>query len=91
MSRPRTCSPLPRRSPPTTWWRCPTPTDNFAAQNVLPLVYKKGVTPAVINALDGVSAKLTTAGLLAMNKQAIINHANYATVAAAWLRQQDLS
>jgi osmoprotectant transport system substrate-binding protein len=67
------------------------PDNNFAAQNVLPLVYRKGVTPAVINALDGVSAKLTTAGLLAMNKQVIINHANYATVAAAWLRQQDLS
>jgi osmoprotectant transport system substrate-binding protein len=67
------------------------PKNNFAAQNVLPLVYKKGVTPAIIKALDEVSAKLTTAGLLAMNKQVIVNHANYATVAAGWLRQQGLS
>ncbi len=67
------------------------PKNNFAAQNVLPLVYKKGVTPAVIKALDEVSAKLTTAGLLAIDKQVILDHSNYATVAATWLKQQGLS
>jgi|HubBroStandDraft_4_1064222.scaffolds.fasta_scaffold172304_2 osmoprotectant transport system substrate-binding protein len=67
------------------------PKNNFAAQNVLPLVYRKGVTPAVVKALDEVSAKLTTAGLLAIDNQVILDHANYAAVAAAWLKQQGLS
>jgi osmoprotectant transport system substrate-binding protein len=62
------------------------PKFNFAAQNVTPLVFKKGVNSTVTNTLNQVSAKLTTAGLLAMDKAVIVSHAQYATVAAGWLK-----
>jgi osmoprotectant transport system substrate-binding protein len=62
----------------------------FAAQNVVPLVYKKGVNPTITGTLNAVSAKLTTASLLAMDKQIILDHANYQTVAANWLKQAGL-
>jgi osmoprotectant transport system substrate-binding protein len=66
------------------------PKDNFAAQNVIPLVYKKGVSSATVSTLDAISAKLTTAGLLAMDKAIILDKANYNTVAAAWLKAEGL-
>jgi osmoprotectant transport system substrate-binding protein len=58
----------------------------FAAQNVTPLVYKKGVNSTVVATLNQISASLTTAGLLAMDKAVILDHANYSTVAAGWLK-----
>ncbi|HET7141301.1 MAG TPA: ABC transporter substrate-binding protein [Candidatus Limnocylindria bacterium] len=61
------------------------PKFNFAAQNVVPLVYKPGVNSKVTSILNQISAKLTTQGLLAMDKAVIIDHANYTTVAAGWL------
>src|SRR5579875_3412035 len=36
----------------------------FAAQNVTPLVYKKAMTSTIVDTLNAISAKLTTAGLL---------------------------
>jgi len=66
------------------------PKFNFAAQNVLPLVYKKGVNPLIISTLKAISAKLTTAGLLAMDKQVILGHASYSSVATAWLTKEGL-
>ncbi|HVB42472.1 MAG TPA: ABC transporter substrate-binding protein [Streptosporangiaceae bacterium] len=66
------------------------PKSNFAAQNVLPLVFKKGVNPLIVATLNDISAKLTTAGLLAMDKQIILDHASYATVATGWLRAAGL-
>jgi osmoprotectant transport system substrate-binding protein len=66
------------------------PKFNFAAQNVLPLVYKKGVNSTIVATLNAISAKLTTAGLLSMDKQVILDHANYSTVATAWLKQEGL-
>lgn len=62
----------------------------FAAQNVVPLVHKKGVNPTIVATLNAVSAKLTTASLLAMDKQIILDHANYSTVATNWLKQAGL-
>jgi osmoprotectant transport system substrate-binding protein len=62
------------------------PKFNFAAQNVTPLVYKKGANSTVVNTLNGISAKLTTQALLDMDKDIILDHAQYATVAAAWLK-----
>ncbi len=62
------------------------PKFNFAAQNVVPLVYKKGVTPTVVSTLNAISAKLTTAALLQMDKAVILDHADYATVATGWLK-----
>jgi len=62
------------------------PKFNFAAQNVTPLVYKKHVSSTVANTLNEISAKLTTVGLLAMDKAVILDHAPYNTVAAGWLK-----
>jgi osmoprotectant transport system substrate-binding protein len=62
------------------------PKFNFAAQNVIPLVYKKAATPTITSTLNEISAKLTTAGLLAMDKAVILDHDNYSTVAAGWLK-----
>ena len=66
------------------------PKSNFAAQNVVPLVYKKGVTPTVVSTLNAISAKLTTAALLQMDKAVILDHADYTTVATAWLKAEGL-
>ena len=62
----------------------------FAAQNVTPLVCKKGVNPTIVAALNAVSAKLTTADLLKMDKEIVIDHQNYSTVAGTWLSQVGL-
>ena len=57
---------------------------------MLPLVYKKAASAKVVSALNAVSAKLTTADLLAMNKSLSINHESYTTVASNWLSQNGL-
>ena len=66
------------------------PKSDFAAQNVLPLVYRKGVNATIVNTLNAISARLTTAGLLKMDKAIIVDHANYSTVATAWLKAEGL-
>jgi osmoprotectant transport system substrate-binding protein len=67
------------------------PKFNFAAQNVIPLVYKPAMTPAIESTLNAISAKLTTAALLQMDNAVITQHANYSTVAAAFLKAEGLS
>ncbi len=67
------------------------PKFNFAAQNVIPLVYKPAMNPAIIATLNAISAKLTTAALLQMDVAVITQHANYSTVAAAFLKAEGLS
>lgn len=66
------------------------PKNDFAAQNVVPLVYKPAMTSTITSTLNAISAKLTTAGLLAMDKAIIVDHANYSTVAQAWLKAEGL-
>lgn len=66
------------------------PKNLFAAQNVTPLVYKKGVNATVIAALNAISAKLTTTGLLQLDKLIGVNKEDYATVAKSWLTQEGL-
>ena len=66
------------------------PKSDFAAQNVLPLVYWKGVNATIVSTLNALSARLTTAGLLEMDKAIIVDHANYVTVATAWLKAEGL-
>ncbi|HEY2280807.1 MAG TPA: ABC transporter substrate-binding protein [Streptosporangiaceae bacterium] len=66
------------------------PKNMFAAQNIVPLVYKKAASAKVVTALNAVSAKLTTADLLAMNKSLSIDHQSYTTVASNWLSQNGL-
>lgn len=66
------------------------PKFNFAAQNVLPLVYKKAMNPTIIATLNAVSAKLTTQALQQMDNAVINQHANYSTVAAGFLQAEGL-
>ena len=46
------------------------PDDNFAAQNVVPLMNKAKANPTVTQTLNAISAKLTTEGLTALNAEA---------------------
>ena len=67
------------------------PKFNFAAQNVIPLVYKPAMNATIINTLNAVDAKLTTEALLQMDNAVITDHANYSTVAAGFLQAEGLS
>jgi osmoprotectant transport system substrate-binding protein len=67
------------------------PKFNVAAQNVIPLVYKPAMNATIINTLNAVDAKLTTAALLQMDNAVITLHANYSTVAAGFLQAEGLS
>ncbi|MGD0706019.1 MAG: ABC transporter substrate-binding protein [Trebonia sp.] len=66
------------------------PKSNFAAQNVIPLVYKPALTSTITSTLNAVSAKLTTAALLQMDNAVITDKANYNTVAAGFLKAAGL-
>jgi len=65
------------------------PKSLFAAQNVIPLVYKKGVNSKIIAELNAISAKLTTADLVRMNAQLSAGQ-SYSTVATNWLKSAGL-
>jgi osmoprotectant transport system substrate-binding protein len=67
------------------------PKFNFAAQNVIPLVYKPAMNATIISVLNAVDAKLTTNALLQMDNAVITEHANYSTVAAGFLSAEGLS
>jgi osmoprotectant transport system substrate-binding protein len=66
------------------------PKNNFAAQNVTPLVYTKGVNSTIASTLNAVSAALTTEALLQMDKALTIDHASYTQVASGFLSQEGL-
>jgi len=66
------------------------PKNDFAAQNVTPLVYKKGVNSTIVSTLNAISAVLTTDALLQMDKALIIDHASYTQVASGFLSQEGL-
>lgn len=67
------------------------PKSNFAAQNVIPLVYKPAATAAIVDTLNAVSGKLTTHALVEMDVAVISQHEDYTTVAAGFLKSQGLS
>ena len=67
------------------------PKFNFAAQNVVPLVYKPAMNSTITDTLNAISAKLTTEALLQMDAAVILQHADYATVAAGFLKAEGLS
>jgi osmoprotectant transport system substrate-binding protein len=67
------------------------PKSLFAAQNVIPLVYKPAMNSTIISTLNAISAKLTTQALLQMDVAVIAQHADYSTVAAGFLRAEGLS
>ena len=67
------------------------PKSNFAAQNVIPLVYKADATSTMTTTLNAISAKLTTAALLQMDNAVITDKQNYDTVATAFLKSIGIS
>lgn len=67
------------------------PKNNFAAQNVVPLINKAKATPEVSAALNAVSAKLTTDGLVdLLRKLNAPDKPNVDTVAKEWLSANGL-
>jgi osmoprotectant transport system substrate-binding protein len=67
------------------------PKNNFAAQNIIPLVYKADMNSKIISTLNAISAALTTNGLLQMDTALDVQHASYAAVAAGFLKAVGLS
>jgi osmoprotectant transport system substrate-binding protein len=66
------------------------PKFNFAAQNVIPLVYKPALTSTISSTLNAVDAKLTTAALLALDVKVITDKEDYTTAAQAFLSSSGL-
>ena len=66
------------------------PKNNFAAQNVIPLVYKPAMNSKITSTLDAISAALTTNALLQMDKALVVQHASYSQVAAGFLKAMHL-
>jgi osmoprotectant transport system substrate-binding protein len=62
------------------------PKNNFAAQNVIPLVYKSAMNSKITSTLNAISAALTTPALLAMDTALVVRHAGYSEVAAGFLK-----
>lgn len=68
------------------------PKNNFAAQNIVPLINKAKVTGTVRSVLDGVSAKLTTAALIDLNTRlAAPDKPAVDVVAKEWLTANGLA
>ena len=61
------------------------PKFNFAAQNVIPLIYKPDLTPTISSTLNAVDAKLTTQALVQLDNAVITDKVNYTTVAQGFL------
>jgi osmoprotectant transport system substrate-binding protein len=66
------------------------PKNLFAAQNVIPLVYKPALTPTISATLNAVDAKLTTSALLALDVKVIVDKQDYTTAAQQWLQSVGL-
>ena len=67
------------------------PESMILPQNVVPLASTRVATPAVAQVLDAVSAKLTTADLMAMNgRNSGSEKASAKDVASAWLKEKGL-
>src|ERR1700761_9555130 len=66
------------------------PKNNFAAQNVIPLVYKPALNSTITGTLNAVDAKLTTSALLALDVKVITDKEDYTTAAQQWLQSVGL-
>jgi osmoprotectant transport system substrate-binding protein len=67
------------------------PKANFAAQNVIPLVYKPALTSTITSTLNAVDAKISTDALLAINTTVQNSPSeSYSTVAQNWLNSVGL-
>ncbi|MBO1768395.1 glycine betaine ABC transporter substrate-binding protein [Allobranchiibius sp. GilTou38] len=67
------------------------PKNNFAAQNITPLVSKSKATPGVEAVLNAVSAKLSQQALVDMVSQAITDKEDPAAVAKAFLAKNPIN
>jgi osmoprotectant transport system substrate-binding protein len=72
------------------WVALDDPKFLFAAQNVLPLINKAKASQQVTDALNAVSAKLTTENLLDLDKQVITDKKDPAAVAKSFLSANGL-
>ncbi|MFD0272980.1 ABC transporter substrate-binding protein [Kitasatospora sp. NPDC127111] len=66
------------------------PKSVFGAENVTPLVNKAGVDATATAALNAVSAKLDTAGLLTLMKKVAVDKEDPSAVAKDWLKANGL-
>lgn len=66
------------------------PENNFAAQNVLPLINKAKASDTVTQALNAVSAKLTTQTLIDLLTKVTVDKQDPNAVATEWLKAQGL-
>lgn len=66
------------------------PKNLFGFENVIPLVYKSGLSRTGIDALNAVSAKLTTQALLDLDTQVQNQNQDPMPVAQAWLKSVGL-
>ncbi|MFE9424955.1 ABC transporter substrate-binding protein [Kitasatospora sp. NPDC006697] len=66
------------------------PKNLFGAQNVTPVVYKSKADSKVTDTLNAVSAKLDTAGLLAMMKKVSVDKDDPSQVAKDWVKANGL-
>jgi len=61
-----------------------------SADNIVPVIRKDADSPAIDTILNAISAKLTTEGMIKLNKQVDIAQQDPAKVAAGFLEQNDL-
>jgi osmoprotectant transport system substrate-binding protein len=61
-----------------------------ASDNIVPVIRKDADSPQIDTILNGISAKLTTQGMLALNKQVDIAQQDPAAVARSFLQQNGL-
>ncbi|HUJ64476.1 MAG TPA: ABC transporter substrate-binding protein [Acidimicrobiales bacterium] len=66
------------------------PKQLFSAQNVTPIIAKSVATPTITNALNAVSAALTTATLVQLVGAVVNDHIDASTVAAQFVQQANL-
>lgn len=67
------------------------PKNNFAAQDVLPIINKAKASDGVKTVLNGISAKLTTTGLGELVSKVQVDKQDPDAVAKGWLSQNGLS
>ncbi|MQA94564.1 MAG: glycine/betaine ABC transporter substrate-binding protein [Streptosporangiales bacterium] len=73
------------------WVVLQDPKNLFSAQQVTPLVYKKGANETVRSTLNAISARLTTQDLIKLMERVAIDKDDYDTVAGDWLKEKSLA
>lgn len=73
------------------WVVLQDPKNLFGFENVVPLVYKSGLTQSGVDTLNAVSAKLDTAALLDLDTQVQTEKKDPLAVAQAWLKSVGLT